>query len=913
MNNNTYRLVYSRLRGMAVAVEETATAAGQSAGGETRAGRRSRTARTATAAMALSGILPMLASAQIVPTPGTGTQVIQSQNGLPQVNVARPSNAGVSVNTYNQFDVNRAGAILNNAATLTNTQLAGYVNGNPNYGAGEAARIIVNQVNSANPSQLRGFVEIAGPKAEVVLANPSGIYVDGGGFINTSRAILTTGAPFYSPEGGLAGFNVNRGLVTVAGAGLNAANIDQVDLIARAVQVNAAVYAKNLNVVAGANQVNRDTLVATLITGEGPAPTVAIDIGQLGGMYSNRIFLASNEYGVGVASAGTLTAQAGELTLQANGRLVLTGKTTASGNLALSAAGGIDNSGTTYSQQSATVSTAADLTNSGTLTAQQSVGVNAGSVNSTGTLGAGVNNEGSVSRNGDLTVTTAGRLNATGWNVVGGNATLIGSDVNLAGSQTAANGNLLLKAIAGDLNLSGATTSAKGTLRANASGALTNDRGNLSSGSGMTLTAGSLSNQSGNVSSQGPLSVQASGQIANQAGTMVSQSTVRVNGGAIANHQGTLQSAGGMTVSGTSLDNTAGRITSLKPIGIPSGPSDGLTITTSGQLTNAAGMAATGAQGGVIGGNGDVTVQGGAVVNHGTITAQANLHVTGQSVDNSSGLLKAGQNATVDAGARFANSGGSVLAKQAATVNATTVDNSHGTTEATQLTFNASDLVNHGGTITQTGNGPVAVNVSGTLDNSNGGTLQTKSTDLTLTPATLVNDGGVLTHAGTGTLTLTPGNGVGSLSNVGGKIAGNGHIVARAGTLENRTGSIIGQTGLGVAVGGALDNAQGKLLSNADATIDVGDALTNNGGALGADATATIHSGSLTNRGGSIVVPNLTATVDSTLDNSGGNLEANQLALTTTDLTNHGGKITQYGASPMTISVSNRFDNSVGG
>ncbi|RKP43255.1 beta strand repeat-containing protein, partial [Trinickia fusca] len=32
-----------------------------------------------------------------------------------------------------------------------------------------------------------------------------------------------------------------------------------------------------------------------------------------------------------------------------------------------------------------------------------------------------------------------------------------------------------------------------------------------------------------------------------------------------------------------------------------------------------------------------------------------------------------------------------------------------------------------------------------------------------------------------------------------------------------------------------------------------------------------------------------------------------------TDLTNHGGKITQYGASPMTISVSNRFDNSVGG
>ncbi|MGU7785416.1 ESPR-type extended signal peptide-containing protein, partial [Burkholderia sp. PU8-34] len=40
MNNKTYRLVYSRLRGMVVAVEEAATAAGKTASGEGRAGRR---------------------------------------------------------------------------------------------------------------------------------------------------------------------------------------------------------------------------------------------------------------------------------------------------------------------------------------------------------------------------------------------------------------------------------------------------------------------------------------------------------------------------------------------------------------------------------------------------------------------------------------------------------------------------------------------------------------------------------------------------------------------------------------------------------------------------------------------------------------------------------------------------------
>ncbi|HIA2345433.1 TPA: filamentous hemagglutinin N-terminal domain-containing protein, partial [Burkholderia contaminans] len=435
MNKNTHRLVYSRLRGMVVAVAETATAEGKSATGEARARRRSSTsgARVVVAGVAALGMLPTLSDAQIVPTPGTSTHVIQTPNGLPQVNVAAPSGAGVSVNTYNQFDVSRAGAILNNSATMVQTQQAGWINGNPNFSAGQAARIIVNQVNSPNPSQIRGALEIAGSRAELVLANPSGIYLDGASFINTSRATLTTGVPYYGADGSLAGYNVNRGLVTVAGAGLNAANIDQVDLIARAVQVNAAVYAKNLNVIAGAAQVNHDTLAATPIAGDGPAPSVAIDVSQLGGMYSNRIFLASNENGVGVGNAGTIAAQAGDLTLQSNGRLVLTGKTTASGNLALSAVGGIQNSGTTYAQQSASINTAADVTNTGTLAAQQNTTVNAGSVNSTGTLGAGVNNDGSVGRGGDLNVTASGQLSATGQNVAGGNASLTGGNVNLAG------------------------------------------------------------------------------------------------------------------------------------------------------------------------------------------------------------------------------------------------------------------------------------------------------------------------------------------------------------------------------------------------------------------------------------------------------------------------------------------------
>lgn len=411
-----------------VAVAETAAAEGKSATGEARVRRRSLTSgvRVVMAGVVAMGMLPTLSGAQIVPTPGTSTQVIQTPNGLPQVNVTRPSNAGVSVNTYNQFDVQKAGAILNNSATMVQTQQAGWINGNPHYGAGQAARIIVNQVNSPNPSQIRGAVEIAGARAELVLANPSGIFVDGGTFLNTSRATLTTGVPFYGADGSLAGYNVDRGLVTVSDAGLNATDTDQVDLIARAVQVNSAIYAKNLNVIAGAAQVNRGTLAATLIADDGPASSIAIDVSQLGGMYSNRIFLASNEFGVGVANAGTIAAQAGDLTLQSNGQLVLTGKTAASGNLAMSATGGIQNSGTTYAQQSLSASTSADLTSSGTLAAQQNTTINAGSINSTGTLGAGISNDGSVAHSGDLDLTASGQLSATGQNVAGGNASLTG-------------------------------------------------------------------------------------------------------------------------------------------------------------------------------------------------------------------------------------------------------------------------------------------------------------------------------------------------------------------------------------------------------------------------------------------------------------------------------------------------------
>ncbi|KGV65095.1 hypothetical protein X879_4628 [Burkholderia pseudomallei MSHR3951] len=913
MNKNRYRVVFNRARGALMVVQENGRASHGSGSRDARAGvvpawlslSPFALRHVALAVLVAAGVVPIWVNAQVVAGGAHAPSVIQTQNGLQQVNINRPGASGVSMNTYNQFDVPKPGIILNNSPINVQTQLGGIIGGNPNFQAGDAARLIVNQVNSNNPSFIRGKVEIGGAAAQLVIANQAGLVVDGGGFLNTSRATLTTGNPNFGPDGSLTGFNVNQGLISVVGAGLDTANVDQVDLLARAVQINAKAYAKTLNVVAGSNQVDYNTLNATPIAANGPAPTIAIDVSQLGGMYANRVFLVSSENGVGVANAGDIAAQAGDLTLQANGRLVLSGHTNAAGNMSLSASGGIQNSGVTYGKQSVTINTGADLINSGALTAQQNLTANVGSLNSTGTLGAGINADSTVGTSGDLSVTGSGQVTATGTNSAAGNTTFTGSGVDLSNSATAANGNLSVTATAGDANLAGSTVSAKGAVKASATGTVINDQGNLSSGSDMTLSGGNLSNQGGRANSQGPLSVQMAGTVSNQNGMLSSQSTADVRGSAIQNNAGLIQSAGKQTIAGASIDNSAGRLISLN--------ADGLSVMATGALTNAVGANVSGDPGGVIGGKGDVTVQGNTVTNSGSMSADANLRVIGQRVDNGNGTLHAGQTTTVDAGNHFSNAGGRVEG-QSAVLNGTTLDNSQGTVNATAVSLNGSTLLNHGGTVTQTGTGPMTVAITDTLDNSNNGLIQTRSTDLSLTPAALINDnGGTITHVGTGTLTV--GNGSGTISNKAGTIASNGQTVLQGKTIDNSAGSASGQTGLSVNASDSITNLSGKLTSNANVDVTAGGALVNDGGELGSKtATTTIHSASLSNLSGKIASPTLTATVAGLIDNSqNGDIEGNQLALTAANLKNQGGHISQWQSGPTTLAVAGTLDNSNGG
>ncbi|WP_218727383.1 filamentous hemagglutinin N-terminal domain-containing protein, partial [Enterobacter chuandaensis] len=280
---------------------------------------------------------PMAPAVAAALTPTGQTTVDQAGNGVPVINIATPNGAGISHNQFQDYNVGKEGLILNNGTDrLTQTQLGGLIQNNPNLQAGREAKGIINEVTGASRSQLQGYTEVAGKAANVMVANPYGITCNGCGFINTPNATLTTGKPQFDANGNLLALDVTKGAITVEGQGLDASKSDALSIIARATEVNAAIHANDLTVTAGANRVGADGSIKP-IAGEGAAPVVAVDTGALGGMYANRIRLVSSETGVGV-NLGNLTARQGDIQLDAGGKLTVT-NSVASGSIAANGAG----------------------------------------------------------------------------------------------------------------------------------------------------------------------------------------------------------------------------------------------------------------------------------------------------------------------------------------------------------------------------------------------------------------------------------------------------------------------------------------------------------------------------------------------------------------------------------------------
>ncbi len=825
---------------------------------------------------------PLLAQADGIVVSAPGTTLGQAGNGVPIVNIAAPNGSGLSHNQFSDYNVGQQGVILNNATSRTqSTQLGGIILGNPNFN-GSAANVILNEVNGGSPSQLRGYTEVAGQSAHVIVANPYGITCNGCGFINTPQATLTTGKAVIE-NGQVSRYQVDKGSVTIDGAGLNANNVDQFEIITRAATINAQIQAKKLSIVAGRNDVDARTLNATARAADGSqAPDLAIDSSALGGMYVGAVKLVGTESGVGVRLSGDMVA-GGDIQIDTAGNVVM-GQASAGTAIAVKAAS-VETQGAVYAGTDLSVKTQRALSNRQTLAARDSITLDAGGrLTNGGIIEAGINADNSRNAQGDV------------------------------------------RLIAQAIDNSGKTVIASRDLTVN-TGALSNQGGTLGSGQRLSITSGSLDNShtgrlvsdgdltvriddlldnqtKGNVLAKGVMVLQA-GRLDNRSGVVSANQNLNLHVGQVDNREGVLNSKQTLAITGQSLSNQGGLVSAIGPVR--------LTVETvnnsKGRIASEDELDATlgvlNQQGGELVAQGDLTLNAGTVDNRngGLIAATKVLKLKADSIDNRTGEISSQQNLELS-GEHLDNRGGKLLA-------------------ANTLELAVSDVVNQAKGLVFAKD----VRLTGTrLDNTDGTLGGQRSMDLKLSEA-LDNTRGKLNSEGSMALAGQ------RIDNTSGSISSAGQLnINTTADLLNNAGTVESAQGLTLTIG-SLDNTQGLLKSQRETNLVTGQ-FTNglNGRVISAerlDLTATqvtnngriasvgalnANLGGLTQLGGAELVSNAQLTLDlhngklanaglinapilllnnlASIDNQNGEISSqNAFTLTTQNLNNTNGKL----------------------
>ncbi|UJB15093.1 hemagglutinin repeat-containing protein [Xanthomonas translucens] len=757
--------------------------------------------------------------AQVVPVANPGGQQPGQQaaaNGVPVVDIVAPNARGVSHNRYSRFDVGSNGLILNNSGNISKTELGGYIAGNDNLKNSGAATLILNEVTSS-ASRLQGYTEIAGARAQLVIANPNGISCDGCGFLNASRVTLATGTPQLGSDGALNGFSITGGALSIGSNGLDAYNVDRLDLLSRQLSVGGSVWAKDLLASTGTQRIGYDGMLLELLPGsDGAAPSIGIDVAYLGGMYADRIRLIATEAGVGVVSRGTLAAQSGSLQIDSAGQLSLSGNTVARDDVDLRAAGALTQQGTLGSQQAgirlraAQVSLSGDTVASGLLDARASGSIDHRGRSSAGAIslfGSELDAGGTLYSSGTLSLDASGSLRSSGVAYAGGAVALRAGGSWLQNAGTLQSG--------GAMNVQAARIDAAGTLDA---------------GTGLGLRSDGDMRLSGLVQSWQDAALQAGGRLDNA---------------------GQLSAGGRVDITAAAIGNGARAVLSA---------SGDLALATTGTLDNA----------GTVYAGRDLRIDAAAFANAGSSYAGRNADIASSGAIRSGGSLVAGDALRVDA-AQFASSGelgsqrgatslrsrgdlmldGAVAAKGALTAQAAGDLHQSGTLNATSAQLQAGGAALLDGTLKTDGalqlsadgqlrstativaGGDADLHAQGALLQAGqvqaGGALRLQGAD--------IDQSGVL-DAGT-TLSLRSGNGM----RLAGTLQARGDVsLDSAAALQNQAQVVAGGN-LALAAG-SLDNASGAALSaSGDATIASVSALRN-AGSVYADGALRLSAGS---------------------------------------------------------------------
>ncbi|MDO8277739.1 MAG: filamentous hemagglutinin N-terminal domain-containing protein, partial [Burkholderiaceae bacterium] len=732
------------------------------------------------------------AYAQITATPGaaSGQKPLMdaAANGTPIVLVAPPSRAGVSRNLYEQFNVGAKGLILNNSTGNVQTQLGGWISGNLQLGL-TPARIILNEVTGANASRLKGYIEIGGQKADLVIANPNGIHCDGCGFLNTGRATLATGTPQFGADGALAGLDLRQGVLSVGPGGLDATQQQQLDLMARSVSVDGEVFAQKLQAIIGANQVDYGSLAATPQSGNGEAPRFAVDIKDLGGMYAGQIYLIATEKGLGVNSTGRLSTLAGNLTLSVNGDLTLKDSYSAQ-DMQLSSAGKTALTGQTLAEGAARIDAPQQLVNSGALQAA-SLALNTPGVQNSGSIAqaapgadlalslpGGLVNSGAIYTPGSLSVSAAsvtsgaadtagGNLrNATGSLRAGAGLRIEAGTLDLQGQQLAANQDIRVQA--DTLRATASSLSAGGQVALEGAGAVELTDTTVVAGSGARVSGQSIAIDRSKIAALGNVQLASVQRFSADAADLSSNAALSVQGASVSLRAGTVTA---VTTAGMASDGeirldasvvTAGRQVSLQ-----------------GQGISTAGATVAAARVGIDAGAGTLNNEGGKVA--ASSTAADALSVSAAGIHNKGGELRANGGLSLDArGGRIDNTQGVIAGTSGTLTNLGGLSNKGG------IVYTESDL-----------------NLSGTaLDNSLGA-IVTKGRLTVATPGSAILNAGGLLQAD-GAIALDAGSA--AVDNSAGTVVAGGALSVSAGEVDTTAGTL--------AAGGQLDVTTGQLTGN---------------------------------------------------------------------------------------------------
>ena len=866
--------------------------------------------------------------------------ILQTANGTPQINIQTPTKGGVSINQFRQMDVDKKGAILNNSRKNAATRLAGWIQANPWLSKGEA-RVIVNQINSTNPSQLNGYIEVAGRRAEVIIANPAGINVNGSGFINAAGVTLTTGKPLIR-NGNLDGFEVRQGNISISGDGLNTGSSEYTRILSQAAQINAGIWANNLNITAGSNNTDaQGNITESVLTSAESKPLVAIDAGKLGGMYAGKIVLVSTDKGVGVNNAGQIYAGNGNLSIDANGYLSNSGSIVVSDQKSSGAdiasvslnADRVTNSGTVSSQGKMLVHSE-QLENSGLLTTADEINIRQQKLHNQGEINAGridIIADNIHNQNGKIIQTGTQGLTLDLNKLDNSNNGLIGyapepdkpapSDPEHkpetaipASPPTTAAG-------------SGQTVSAVNTHKTQfetgkiiSSEGIINDNGQIIANGGIDLTSKTGLNNHGSLNLN---KLTVSGEIFDNYQGKLSARQALINTNSINNHQGEITTTELLSAKSGKLDNRKGKLQSVKDINIDSAQldnSDNGLIAAQEQLS---------IQSKDINNSLDGKIQSGASLKlstnnlnnrQGSIDSNS-LILKANIVDNSKGAIRTNRQLKAQIGSSLNNQGGEfgsgediilnsegegrlivdnsdggkIIANKNAYLNTESIKNNNkGIISSENLDLKAARAENTAGGVIQAGK-QLKAQIEEKLDNTGGNIVS--------------NEELLLNADGQSNLVLN--------NSANGKIQAGIHAVIHTTTLDNSNNGSIDADSIDLTAN-SVNNAAGAIRANQQLKVQIGNSLNNQGGEFGSGGDVLLNSEgeshlAVDNSDGGKIIAGKYAylNTESIKNNNKGIISSENLNLKAARAENTAGGIIQAGKQ-LTAQIDKKLDNTGG-